>query len=278
VARNLGEAAISSALRGTLAEDRERTKGLTLKPIISKATFWLSFADQWDPKSPWHDQRVRLAANLAVDRDTINQALTLGRSKLTGSIIPDIFEYYWQPPAPTYDPAKAKRWLAEAGPPNGCDAGEFTCDSSYASLAEAMLDSLAQVGIRTKLRVLERAAFFKRYAEKSFKNIVQTQSGAFGNAATRLDAFVAKGGPFVYGSYPDIDALFQQQASELDRTRRTAALHRIQQLVHERAMFVPIWRQAFINGTGPRVGESGLGLIPGHGYSAPYEDVTLKGK
>ena len=31
-----------------------------------------------------------------------------------------------------------------------------------------------------------------------------------------------------------------------------------------------------VHGVGPRVGESGLGLIPGHGYSSPYEDVTLK--
>jgi peptide/nickel transport system substrate-binding protein len=106
----------------------------------------------------------------------------------------------------------------------------------------------------------------------------QGQSGAFGNAATRLEAFVAKGGVYVYGSYPDIDALFQEQASELDRVQREATLHKIQQLVHERAIYAPLWQQAFINGTGPRVGESGLGLIAGHGYSSPYEDVTLAGK
>jgi peptide/nickel transport system substrate-binding protein len=278
VALKRGEVDIIYAIRGELAEELERTKGLTLKPIISKATFWLYFADQWDPKSPWHDQRVRLAANAAIDREVINQALTLGRSKLTGSIIPDIFEYYWQPPAPTYDPAKAKRLLAEAGYPNGFNAGDYNCDSSYASLAEAVLDSLQQVGIRTRLRPLERAAFFKRYAEKSLKNLVQGQSGAFGNAATRLDAFVIEGGAYAYGSYPDIDALFQEQEIALDRTRRAGALHKIQQLVHERAIFAPLWQQAFINGAGPRVGESGLGLIAGHGYSAPYEDVTLARK
>jgi peptide/nickel transport system substrate-binding protein len=122
------------------------------------------------------------------------------------------------------------------------------------------------------------AAFFKGYTEKSFKNLIQAQSGAFGNAATRLEAFVVKGGAYVYGSYPDIDALFQEQASELDRTRREATLHKIQQLVHERAIYAPIWRQAVVNGTGPRVGESGLGLIAGHAYSSPYEDVTLAGK
>ena len=50
-----------------------------------------------------------------------------------------------------------------------------------------MLNSLQDVGIRAKLRPLERAAFFKGYAEKSLKNIIQGQSCAFGNAATRLE-------------------------------------------------------------------------------------------
>jgi peptide/nickel transport system substrate-binding protein len=73
--------------------------------------------------------------------------------------------------------------------------------------------ALQQVGIRTKLRPLERAAFLKGYGEKSLKNLIQGASAALGNAATRLEAFVAKGGAYVYGSYPDIDALFQEQAS-----------------------------------------------------------------
>jgi len=78
------------------------------------------------------------------------------------------------------------------------------------------------VGIRAKLRPLERAAFFKGYAEKGFKNLIQGASGAFGNAATRLEAFVAKGGAYVYGSYAEIDALFQEQAAELDVRKREA--------------------------------------------------------
>lgn len=43
-------------------------------------------------------------------------------------------------------------------------------------------------------------------------------------------------------------------------------------------MFSHVWQLAFINGAGPRIKESGLGLIEGHAYSAPYEDVTLAGK
>jgi peptide/nickel transport system substrate-binding protein len=272
-----GEVDIAYSIRGELAEEIARSKGLTLKPTLIQSPFWLYFPDQWDSKSPWHDPRVRLAASLALDRDGINQALTLGHSRITGSIIPESFAYYWRPPAPLYDPAGAKKLLAEAGYAGGFDAGDYYCDSAYANLAEAVINNLAEVGIRAKLLPLERAAFFKGYAEKKFKNIIQGGSGAFGNAATRLEAFVVKDGTYSYGNYPDIDALFVEQAAELDAGKRLAMLQTMQQLVHERTIYAHIWQLSFINATGPRVKESGLGLISGHAYSAPYEDVTLNG-
>jgi peptide/nickel transport system substrate-binding protein len=273
-----GEVDIAYSIRGELAEELERTKGLTLKPAVIAAPFWIYFPEQWDPKSPWHDVRVRQAANMAIDHKSINQALTLGHSRITGSIIPDTFTHYWKPPAPVFDPARAKKLLAEAGHPNGFDAGEYYCDAAYANLAETVINNLQAVGIRVRLRPLERAAFFKGYSEKSFKNIIQGASGAFGNTATRLQAFVVKGGAYVYGSYPDIDELFEKQAAELDNKKREAILHKIQELVHERAIYGHLWQLAFINGAGSRVKESGLGLIQGHAYSAPYEDVALTGK
>ncbi len=273
-----GEVDIAYSIRGELAEELQKTPGLSLKPAVIQAPFWLYFADQWDPKSPWHDRRVRLAASLAVDRRSINQALTLGHSLLSGSIIPTSFEYFWQPPAPAYDPTRAKRLLAEAGYPSGFDAGEYFCDVSYSNLGEAVINSLQTVGIRARLRPLERVAFFSGYSEKKFKNLIQGSSGAFGNAATRIEAFVASTGAYAYGGYPDLDGLFQEQAAETDVKRREATLHRIQQLVHEKVMYAPIWQLAFLNGVGPRVRESGLGLIAGHAYSAPYEDLELNGK
>jgi len=45
--------------------------------------------------------------------------------------------------------------------------------------------------------------------------------------------------------------------------------------VHDRTIYAHLWQLAFLNGAGPRVGESGLGLIPSYAYSAPYEDLTL---
>jgi peptide/nickel transport system substrate-binding protein len=270
-----GEVDIAYSIRGELADEIQKTPGLSLKAAVPGSQ-WLYFADQWNPDSPWHDERVRKAANLAMDRQGINQAITLGQSHLTNSIIPESFEFYWRPPAPVYDPAKAKGLLAEAGHTNGFDAGEFFCDASYSNVAEALANNFAEIGIKSRLRPLERAAFFKAYAEKSLKNIIFGGSGAFGNAATRMEAFYVKGGTYAYGSYPDVDDLFQQQAVELDHAKRAAILEKMQQLVYERAIYAPIWLLGFLNGVGPRVGESGFGLIPGYAYSAPYEDITLK--
>jgi peptide/nickel transport system substrate-binding protein len=220
---------------------------------------------------------VRRAANLALDRETINEALTLGYSKLTNSIIPASYDFYWQPPAAASDQAKAKQLLAEAGHTNGFDAGDYYCDSSYANLGEAVLNNLGEVGIRAKLRPIERAAFLKGWGDKAFQNLIQCGSGAFGNAATRRDAFIVKGGTYVYGSYPDIDALAPQQAGELDHKRRAAILEKMQQLVHDKSLVAPIWQLAFINGVGPRVGESGFDLIKDYAYTGPYEEMTIKG-
>lgn len=271
-----GEVDIVYSIRGELAEELRSTPDLSLKPVNTPATFWLSFADQWDDKSPWHDERVRKAASFALDRDGINQALTLGFSKITGSLIPQSFDMYWQPPAPVYDPAKAKALLAEAGHAGGFDAGELYCDSSYANLAEAIVNNFAEVGIRVTLRPIERAGFLKGWADRKYKNVIQAGSGAFGNAATRLGAFVVGGGTYAYGSYPEIDDLFKQQAAQLNPLQRKESLAKIQQSVYERTVVVPIWQLAFINGVGPRVGESGFSLITDFAYTAPYEDITLK--
>src|SRR5215204_76835 len=273
-----GEIDIAYSVRGELAAELRQTRGLELKPALVQGVFCLYFPDQFDAKSPWHDARVRKAVSLAIDRKGSNDALTLGYSKITGNpLVPDGYEFYWQPPAPVFDLAQAKKLLAEAGHPNGFDAGDYNCDSSYANLGEVVLDNLLSVGFRMKLRPLERSAFIKAYAEKKLSSIIQAGPAPFGNAATRFETYVIKGGGFSYGSYPEIDELYRQQAVELDPKKREAILHKMQQIVYERTMYAPIWQLAFINGVGPRVGESGFGRIALFPYTAPYEDITIKG-
>jgi peptide/nickel transport system substrate-binding protein len=273
-----GEVDIAYALRGAIAEETRRTPGLTLKPVHFYGDQWLLFTEQWDAKSLWADRRVRLAVNHAIDRQAINQSITLGFSRMTGSIIPRDFEFSWPAPLYAHDPRKAKQLLTEAGYPQGFDAGEFWTDTGFADQSEAVANYLAAVGIRTRVRALERAAYFTQLREKKLRPLVYFASAAYGNTATRLDSFVAAGGLYTYGSYPDIEGLIQEQAVERDRKRREATLHRIQQLMHERALFVPIWDIASLNGYGPRVAEPALGLIGSYLFSAPYEEVRLKGR
>src|SRR5437870_3806457 len=273
-----GEVDVAYALRGAIAEDVRRTPGLGLKPAHSFGGHWVLFTEQWDPKSLWADRRVRLAVNHAIDRQAVNQSITLGFSRMTGSIIPMDFEFYWPAPLYSYDSKKAKQLLTEAGYPNGFDAGELATDANFADYTEAVANYLGAVGIRTRVRPLERAAYFTQVREKKLRPLVYLASGAYGNAATRLDSFVAAGGLYAYGSDADIEGLIQEQVAERDRKRREATLHRIQQRMHERAMFAHIWDTASLIGYGPRVAEPALSLIPGHLFTAPYEDLRLRAR
>ena len=272
-----GETDVAYSIRGPNAEEVKRTPGLTLKATFPTFTEWLLFTEQWDPKSPWSDRRVRLAANLAIDKKAINEAEFLGYSKPAPSIIPRDFEFYWAPPAYPLRSrcGRSSSWRRRASR-SGFDAVELATDAVFAPEAEAVINGLQAIGIRARLRTLERAGFYKADQEKQFKHLVRVGSAAAGNVATRIEAFVISGGNRSYGGYPDIDALFRDQAEEMDRKRREAMLHKIQQLMHERAMFAPILEPAFLIGVGPRMGE--VPTIAGHPYFSPYEDLKLKGR
>ncbi|MBM3226515.1 MAG: ABC transporter substrate-binding protein [Candidatus Tectomicrobia bacterium] len=270
------EADITFGLGGALAEDVRRDTTLKLEPVHPPAVWFIYFAEQWDPKSPWHDQRVRLAANYAIDKQAINDAETLGLSKLTGSTIPREFDYALPIEPYAYDPVKAKQLLKEAGYPNGFDAGDLTPNPPFYSYAEGAANFLAAVGIKAKVRTVERATFFTSWREKKLQNLILGASGAPGNTPVRLDAFVTKGGSYAYGSYPDIDELLTKQAKERDRGKREALLHEIQRLMHAKAMYLPLFEPAFLCASGARVAYSGLGKVPQFAYAGPYEDIQLK--
>ncbi len=277
VALKRGEVDVIFSVIGELADELRRMPGYGLKPVYP-STHWLSFPDQWDAKSPWHDRRVRLAANHAIDRLAIDQVRTGGLSRITGSIVAAASDFYWAPTPYAFEPGRARKLLAEAGYPNGFDAGDYYCDMTSVDAAETVMGFLQAVGIRARLRPLERAAFNKSLADRKLRNLVQIIAGVAGNAATRLESYLASTGTFAAGGSPDLDGLLQEQATERDRAKREAILKTVQQLVHERAMFAPLYDLAFVNGVAPRVEESGLGLIAGYAFSAPYEDVKLKAR
>jgi peptide/nickel transport system substrate-binding protein len=271
-----GEVDIAYLLSGPVADEIKRTPGLQLKAPLLTGAFWIDLPDQWDPKSPWHDRRVRQAANHAVDRQAVNQAETLGFSRLTGSIVPRVFQFALAVEPPAYDPARAKKLLAEAGFPNGFDAGEFFPFPPYNSMGEALQGQLQAVGIRSRIRTMERATYFAQWREKKLHGLILVVTATMGNAATRLEPYATKNGIYAYGSLPAVDDLFARQAREVDVKKRETLVRQMQAAITEHAMHVPIYELAFIWGVGSRVEESGANLIPGFAYSAPFEDLKLK--
>src|SRR6185369_5513313 len=114
-----GDVDVAYFLNGPIAEDVRRTPGLCLTAVRSNTIFFLDFRGQWDAASPWHDQRVRTAASLAIDRRAINDVEQLGFAGLTGNVVPRAFEFALAIEPDPYDLARAKRLLAEAGFPRG---------------------------------------------------------------------------------------------------------------------------------------------------------------
>src|SRR3989441_12908110 len=110
-----GDVDIVYLVSGPVAEEIRRTPGLRLAAAMPPGVVFLDLPEQWDPKSPWHDRRVRLAASHALDRSALNQAETLGLSRPTGGLGPrgrELGKKFWPPAS---GPARAHAALGAGG-------------------------------------------------------------------------------------------------------------------------------------------------------------------
>ena len=273
-----GEVDIAFQINGPLAEDVRRTPGLTLSAVRTNGVLFLVFPEQWTAGSPWADRRVRLAASHAIDRQAINEAESLGYSAPTGNIVPRHQEFAIPIEAHAYDPRRARALLAEAGFPTGFDAGDLVPYPPYNGMGEAIVNYWTQVGIKVRMRTMERAALLSAWRDKRMKGVFVGANGAAGNASTRIEPLATTRGVNAYGTTPEIDGLFQRQIVETDRKKREEMLQQLQRMIADRVMYAPIWENGFIRAYGPRVEEPALTLIQSFPYSAPLEDVRLKPK
>src|SRR5206468_6168914 len=190
------------------AENVKRDPRIQIVASRHASINWLEFADQWDAKSPWHDRRLRLAVNYAINRKAINDAACLGFCPPAGVIVPRVMDFALQTEPPAYDPPKARQLLAEAGYRNGFDAGDFTPNPGFPTVSEAVVNYLNAVGIRVRLRTMERATFVSAWRDKKLRGVIMAAVGTSGSAATRAEAFMYSKGTYAYGGYPEIDEIF----------------------------------------------------------------------
>ena len=89
-------------------------------------------------------------------------------------------------------------------------------------------------------------------------------------------SFIQSKGPYAYGGYPDIDALFAEQAGERDAKKRAAILDKIQQLTIDRVMYAPVYDLRALMGVGPRITKDTIGEVWMSAFPS-YEDMEIKG-
>ena len=165
--------------------------------------FWLYFPEQWDPKSPWHDERVRQAASLG-DRSQGHQR----------GIDNGLFADHRQP-----IPGKFRVLLAAAGP--GLRSGEgasscwprrvfptasmpaiIYCDFLLRQYRRGGGQQPRAVGIRASCGRSSGPPSVKGYTDKTYKNIIQAGAGAFGNVATRRKRSWSRAAPSPTAAIP----------------------------------------------------------------------------
>src|SRR5262249_58493582 len=110
-------------------------------------------------------------------------------------IVPRVMDFSLPVEPLPYDPQHAKQLLAEAGYPHGFDAGDLVPIPPAFTVGEAVGNDLQAVGIRVRMRPMDRAAFYTAWGEEKLGGLIVTASGASGNAGARGEAVHGPPGP-----------------------------------------------------------------------------------
>ena len=206
-------------------------------------------------KNPLKDVRVRQALYAAIDVEAIRSQVMRGQSVPTGSMVPAKV----RSPASTeprllpYDPARARRLLAEAGYPQGFETQLLCPNNRYVNderICTALSAMFAKVGVKTSLVLLPRAQFFQKVDQTDFAIHLYGWGGAPTDPGLVLGpvlhSFDGKGkGDFNSGKFRDaeLDRLIDASEVEMDAARRTAFMEQALQRVRTNAYTIPLHRQ-----------------------------------
>jgi peptide/nickel transport system substrate-binding protein len=279
-----GEADLIYQIPGDLLERVKRSPKLTLAPVVS-GNFWLQFPGFTDPKSPFHDKRVRQAVSLAINREAINQAESGGWGVIDGNWINNDVEYALEWPPFEFNVTKAKQLMAEAGYANGFRVDWLTPAPPYYSRGERVISQLQAIGIQAKLQVMERGVYQKKM-EGGLKewpgvNIIFSGARIGASWAGWYESNFRCGGHLASDKIcgAELDAKFERYLASDRPAERHEMAHQIQREILEQYYFVPVFRHAVSAGIGPRIAaEKWQDIFPTitTAYAYPWEDIKLK--
>lgn len=195
------------------------------------------------PKNPFQDPRVREAVDLAIDRKALAEIAMEGLGAPANQMVtPSIFGFSQKLPARAYDPARARKLLADAGYPNGFrTAFSFTADRlpGDRQVGTAVAQMLAAVGIDVQANAQPAAVFFPARTRGDFSMSMSGWGTLTGEAHYTLSSLAHSNdkerrmGAFNVIGYknPAMDKLLQDAAVEMDEGRRRALLAQANELL-----------------------------------------------
>ena len=191
-------------------------------------------------KNPMADVRVRQALNYATDKQAMIQVLSYGVGAVQQTFMPSSTPYAYTKGAPyPYDPAKAKKLLAEAGYPNGFEVTSMALAGNVDDVTQlsALQQMWGDVGVKVKIEQLESATRLTRFkaGEYQMRTSLWTNDINDPNEITSYFAYY----PTVEGNRSGyrneaVEKLFLDSQKAMDPKKREARLHRAAKTLHRR--------------------------------------------
>ncbi len=233
----------------------EANKNTKVMAVNGTRTFFVALNNT---RKPFDDARVRRAANHALNRQLIIDKLLSGKAvRLNGVMSPAAFGFNPDLPEYTYDVAKAKSLLAEAGYPNGIDV-TLDADGPQKETAEAIAALLTQSGIRTKVAVGEGSQVRAKWAPTG-KHEGDMWISSWGNGSLDpTDIFeptlqTGGRGNAAFYSNPEVDDLLKAGGRETDTAKRAALYQKAQTIVNRDAPWIFLWLPQDLYGVSARL-------------------------
>ena len=249
-----GELDLITNLPPSLARELERVPGIKVQRVPST---WMIYLGLNAFAKPLSDVRVRQALNYASDVDAIIKTVLEGNGRRTpGPLTPHMFGYDPGVKGYPYDPAKARRLLAEAGYPDGL---EITLDSPEGryqgdkEIAEALAGQWQKAGFKPKVQVAEWGAYFKRYLGRQFSDAYLLGLGGPMQDGDELYNLVSSKGRGLYYKNEKVDMLFDAGRSTMDPARRRKIYSDLAKAMVEDATWVFLMQQVDIYAMRDRV-------------------------
>ena len=228
-----------------LAKEGFRIVKLPANPTVS-----VEF-DLLNEKAPWHDRRVRLAVAHAIDGDAIVKTLFQGVPDRYPRLAPG--EVGFDPALKNYpyDPALAKKLLAEAGYPNGFKMPLYAAGGifyGFPETTEAVILYLKAVGIEAELKTVEGANGFefirKVQNDPSIEFVSISGMPVANSGLPSLDALTLSyfsKSPYVLYKYPEIDNGIPAALAELDDSKRADMIRKMEQFLYDEVASISLW-------------------------------------